>query len=692
MSENEVYAIHTPTCQQELLTSLPFKPICIASGHDWVCVGGVDYGKCAFIDFQKASPFESTTRSWSTEVDDLLPLDLDPYSRALSDHQPIYDNGSSQRWNHRIIMKNIGTDIVNGITICKFASGCKDIADDTVAVLSNNDKTVTIYSLTRQTTMKTLNLSIQINHASISPDGELLVAVGDINKVWFYQRIIQRKVSTQPCYDWKEIAAVRLVCTIRNDWCFSTAWSPSGHLCAVASQFGTITIFEASKIREDMDHTDAVLHYMKSSRPTTTDPSRFIPSAPRSMAFSPEPWNLLAWAEDHGRITIVDVRDDFASRQTIYVNINSDKLEREVYATTPSTRLSDAERELIRVRRRGQALLSTDFETTASNALDYRTSVAAHRNPRSTSIHGGGQLLPNSVMSESERELLQLLGIEQARDNVEAQSTTRPYSVSYSNPSLSSDAVYTPPLTFGQYLIARTDSTSNPASWSTPRRQDSFVMPQSISERASRASAAHPSSFTPGLTLPLSASPSRLSDTGANDTEIRDHEAGHQISTSDTADNTPENPAPNLDEHRPRHRYLSNDLLRYSHLRGLERERGTEALSRWRTLIQSNPTQIIESRDLGDTERFYREHARNWGRRINELRERASQQQQQQPREARTGSAFAHDDMTYIDDIQNDIMLGPETISRMRATVQRRSTIDEVDIQGIGWSWDGRYL
>ena len=644
------------------------------------------------MDFQKASPFESATRNWSTEVDDLLPLDLDPYSRALSDHQPVYDDGSSHRRNHRTIMKNIGTDIVNGITICKFASGSKDVADDTVAVLSNNDKTVTIYSLTQQTTLKTLNLSIAINHASISPDGGLLVAVGDINKVWFYRRIFRRKVSAQPCYEWKEIAAVRLVCTIRNDWCFSTAWSPSGHLCAVASQFGTITIFETSKIREDMDHTDAVLHYMKSSRPTITDPTRFIPSAPRSMAFSPEPWDLLAWAEDHGRITIVDVRDNFASRQTIHVDVNSEKLEREVYAAVSSTRLSDAERELLRVRRRGQALLSSDFESTAPNAIDYRASVAAHRNPRSTTIHGDGQLLPNSVMSESERELLELLGIEQARDNIEARSATGPYSINYPNPShpsLSTGSVYAPPLTFGQYLLARTDSTSNPASWSTPRRQDSFVMPQSISERASRASAAHPSSFTPGLTLPLSASPSRLSDAGANDTDIRDPEAGHQVSTLEAADNTADNHPPNPDEHRPRQRYLSNDLLRYSHLRGLERERGTEALSRWRTQMQSNSNQSTESRDLTESERFYREHARNWGRRIHELRERASQY-----REARTGSSgLGHEDTpSYTDDISNDIMLGSETISRMRAAVQRHSTIDEVDIQGIGWSWDGRYL
>ena len=121
-------------------------------------------------------------------------------------------------------------------------------------------------------------------------------------------------------------ADVRLTATDPKDPCFTIAFSPSGHICAVGSQCGTITIFATSRIHPDMDHEDAVIDVLQSSRPFTpsTLHAAIVPGAVRSMAFCPAPWDLLAWAEDKGRFCITDLRDGFRTRQT--VEIDSERL------------------------------------------------------------------------------------------------------------------------------------------------------------------------------------------------------------------------------------------------------------------------------------------------------------------------------------------------------------------------------
>ena len=46
------------------------------------------------------------------------------------------------------------------------------------------------------------------------------------------------------------------------------------------------------------------------------------------MEFSPGPYDLLAWTEDHGRVTIADIRDGFMSRQVITMDPKADGVER----------------------------------------------------------------------------------------------------------------------------------------------------------------------------------------------------------------------------------------------------------------------------------------------------------------------------------------------------------------------------
>ena len=46
------------------------------------------------------------------------------------------------------------------------------------------------------------------------------------------------------------------------------------------------------------------------------------------MEFSPEPYDLLAWTEDHGRVILADIRHSFMSRQVITMDPRADGLER----------------------------------------------------------------------------------------------------------------------------------------------------------------------------------------------------------------------------------------------------------------------------------------------------------------------------------------------------------------------------
>jgi hypothetical protein len=119
------------------------------------------------------------------------------------------------------------------------------IEDDVVAVLTNNDRTVRIFSLTQHLEMAVLDLHFQVNHATISPDGQILVAVGDWQQAYFFERIPldedESKVSTSKyasghcSWELLEIVDLHVPKAALISSYFCTAWSSSGHLCAVVS-------------------------------------------------------------------------------------------------------------------------------------------------------------------------------------------------------------------------------------------------------------------------------------------------------------------------------------------------------------------------------------------------------------------------------------------------------------------------
>ena len=185
---------------------------------------------------------------------------------------------------------------------------------------SNNDKTVRVFSLAQNRVQATLHLPISTNHASMSPDGKHLVVVGDSTKVYFYH---SNSGTSSNCEAGRE--PWTLTCQLPAgvyDALISTAFSPSSVLCAVASQEGTITIFDTRYLSRSLspDHPSPIVKQILSTRPKT------YAGAVRSIQFSPAPLDLLVWAEHSGRVTIADARSNFSKRQVIDVLTNSEEI------------------------------------------------------------------------------------------------------------------------------------------------------------------------------------------------------------------------------------------------------------------------------------------------------------------------------------------------------------------------------
>jgi WD40 repeat protein len=320
----DVYCLDRESRKRKLVTSLPFDARCTASGYGWVCVGGDDEGRFAALKFDGSTAFaESDDRA------DTLP-------RNIGDWRTIGRGGATDARVERI-----GEDIVNSISVHRLTCPTSHL-EDTVAVLTNNDKTVRVYSLLlgRETCCK--DLPFAMNHATISPCGTLLVAVGDEPKAFFFQREMLQDPPQIPkphnrlnssSVGWQMIYAVDLHVSPGSSapagfagsqpkGYFTTAWSPNSKLCAVGSEGGYITVFDADLLPEMLSETSsydtAVVAVVPGSRPDNPSPH---PGAIRSMLFSPHPWDLLFWTEDQGRICIGDLRTGLRIRQVVELEI-----------------------------------------------------------------------------------------------------------------------------------------------------------------------------------------------------------------------------------------------------------------------------------------------------------------------------------------------------------------------------------
>ncbi|OQE32039.1 hypothetical protein PENSTE_c001G07492 [Penicillium steckii] len=334
--ERIVYAIHISAQKREDIAVIPFEPRCLAAGYGWIAVGGPENGECAFLklnerDLQAHEGYPPT--HVPTDVDSALPVGFEPSSQLLTPESSADGPSSTRQPTRRLWPEferhKFGGSIVNSVTIHRFPSTEKDAAPEDVMIISNNDRTVTVYSLTHTMVVKVFHHPFCMNYAVVSPDHTLLAAVGDENRAYFYNITRDWELSSSKekeaekimTWEWELARCVEMDIGSKVDdaCCFTISFSPSSHLCAIGSQSGFVTVLDVELIRRPMGYTESETPIL-CQFPATRSPSEG--GAVRCMAFSPEPWDLLVWLEGHGRAGVADVRQAFLRRQTLQLDTN----------------------------------------------------------------------------------------------------------------------------------------------------------------------------------------------------------------------------------------------------------------------------------------------------------------------------------------------------------------------------------
>ncbi|KAL4910411.1 hypothetical protein BDW74DRAFT_145012 [Aspergillus multicolor] len=328
-----VYSIHISLRKRETVAVIPFEPKCLAAGYGWIGIGGTTNGECAFVKLSdhNGRAAREAPAAQAADVDSALPIDLAASQRSslrASVEAEQTNQGPSDGQLPEIQLHKFGGSIVNSVTIHRLPGDETGFIDEDVAVLSNNDKTVTIYSITRSKVLKKICHPACMNYAIISPDSSILAAVGDEANAYFYglTRDFSTVVSAEAGRKLSGWTLDLLLCTemeigprIEDRCCFTIAFSQSNRLCAIGSQSGVISVFNVRGIQErakEPSGESPIVCYFNSSRSSSSG------GAVRCMSFSPEPWDLLVWLEDRGRAGIADVRQAFVRRQILQLDMN----------------------------------------------------------------------------------------------------------------------------------------------------------------------------------------------------------------------------------------------------------------------------------------------------------------------------------------------------------------------------------
>jgi hypothetical protein len=226
-------------------------------------------------------------------------------------------NGSNKTWsasNHKF-----GIERVNCITLWLPPRSPVDATKpgqypSPVAVLANNDKSVTVVGLYDCEEIDQIDYPDCVNRAVISPGGTMMAAICDDPYLYIHVRKSLTRGKSGEHFEWVQLPRIQLKGQWHKDTSdcrgsFAAAFSPSGKYLAVGTQYGTISIFDARALEDPS--RDALVTYFNSDRAPHES------GAVRDMAFSPGPYDLLAWTEHRGRIGIADARTNFRQRQII---------------------------------------------------------------------------------------------------------------------------------------------------------------------------------------------------------------------------------------------------------------------------------------------------------------------------------------------------------------------------------------
>lgn len=339
-----IQRLNRATHETETLKRLTFQPRCLVARNGWVCCGG-ETGEFSAIHVGDETRGAEQDTAPNLDPDDRLPLDLDPSHPEES----IFASLARFRPEKNLLApsKKVGKERVNCVTLWfppTLVTSFEGAYGGPVAVLSNNDKTVSVVALCGdQEVIDDLTYPDPVNRAVISPDGRLLIAISDDPYLYVHERVekstpssISFRTADRPVYEWKLCAKIHLKSQRKEDrtdsrfisprllpvdskplltWSrgsFAACFSSTGRFLAVGTQYGTISIFNVAAFTA-ID-VDPLITWFKSSRTYAEL------GAVRDMAFAPGPIDLLAWTEDRGRVGVADLRSGFVSRQIIHLD------------------------------------------------------------------------------------------------------------------------------------------------------------------------------------------------------------------------------------------------------------------------------------------------------------------------------------------------------------------------------------
>ncbi|KAI1214125.1 uncharacterized protein F4807DRAFT_449488 [Annulohypoxylon truncatum] len=325
VNNTHIQRLDTSTRECETIKVISFHPRCLIASKGWICCGG-ESGELVVIRESGSSDVQADniSRDYRSRLNSMENSNMaeGPMLQLQRDMLTVVEriNGSNKTWSASSY--KVGTERVNCITMwhppTENGAPAPGQYDSPVAIVANNDKTITIIGLYEPDLHKdVLEYPDCVNRGVISPDGSLLIAICDDPYLYIHVRqpFTQHYhgVSRQS-YKWKELPRLRL----KGEWekdtsecrgSFAACFSSSGKYLAVGTQYGTISIFDAVALK-DPDSEPLITYFNSDRAPEEC-------GAVRDMAFSPGPHDLLAWSEHRGRIGVADARTNFKRRQII---------------------------------------------------------------------------------------------------------------------------------------------------------------------------------------------------------------------------------------------------------------------------------------------------------------------------------------------------------------------------------------
>ncbi|KAI2611958.1 hypothetical protein GGR54DRAFT_643200 [Hypoxylon sp. NC1633] len=324
VNNTHITRLNTTTLECETIKVISFHPRCLVAKDGWICCGG-ENGEFVVIresgrnDANEALSSDNLRSTMnSSETNSMAEGSMSQLQRdMLSLVERI--NGSNKTWSAS--SHKIGTERVNCVTIWNPPNVVPKPGqyDSPVAILANNDKTITIVGLLKPDSPPIDELTYPdcVNRGVMSPDGSLLAAICDDPYLYIHARVPATNTyrsSPSFTHTWEELPRIRL----KGQWnldptdcrgSFAACFSSSGKYLAVGTQYGTISVFDAGALKDP--ESEPLITYFDSDRA----PGEY--GAVRDMAFSPGSHDLLAWSEHRGRIGIADARTNFTRRQII---------------------------------------------------------------------------------------------------------------------------------------------------------------------------------------------------------------------------------------------------------------------------------------------------------------------------------------------------------------------------------------